>query len=321
MISKYQAKTFGDWATIALAKHFSKMLKHEVGVLEDQNPEDLHQMRVGIRRLRTAIVSFDCALNLPKKVTQQKLGKLARILGTLRDIDVLQEALKNQYQPVLPPSEQIEFNQALKILSKKRQQAFKQVQIILGDNFYKKLKQELEDWLKQPSYQTIGKLSINQVLPDLLLPQVSKLLLHPGWLLGIEIETGEVNFSDIINSKEIEEILDRQGMIIHDLRKEAKRTRYQMELFTQFYGDKYEGYLKEIKSIQEILGQIQDCFVLAEFFQEVFKSDIEKNLPTLVNQLTTTRYQRWQEWEVLQRKFLNPQTKQDLRMTIMNYEL
>jgi len=32
-----------------------------------------------------------------------------------------------------------------------------------------------------------------------------------------------------------------------------------------FYSESYKAYLQDVKSIQEILGQMQDSFVLAEF--------------------------------------------------------
>ncbi|MGK7874920.1 MAG: CHAD domain-containing protein [Xenococcaceae cyanobacterium] len=315
--SKEQAKTFGDWAYLAIAKHFRKILKHESEVLKDKDPEELHQMRVGMRRLRSAIAGFAPALDLPKAAGERNVGKVARILGTLRDIDVLGDALKNQYQPALPAKEQKRLNKALKVLAKQRKHAFKQVQAILSDDLYQKLKQGFQNWLEQPSYREIGEISINDILPDLLLPQMSQLLLHPGWLVGVQVEAEEIKFPDGLQKKEVEQLLDRQGEILHDLRKEAKRSRYQMELFTHFYGDTYNNYVKDIKKIQTVVGEIQDCFVLAEFLTEVFESDIKSQMPTLATQLTATRYQKWQEWEVLQRQFLNPKMRQDLHMTVL----
>ena len=88
-----EAKTLGDWAKIAIQQHYQKILKHETLVLQDKDPEELHQMRVGMRRLRTAIAGFSCAVTLPKSVDEKKVGEIATILGKLRDLDVLQETL------------------------------------------------------------------------------------------------------------------------------------------------------------------------------------------------------------------------------------
>lgn len=44
MSDKERAVTLGEWANIALSKHSRKIFKYEAGVLEDKEPEDLHQI-------------------------------------------------------------------------------------------------------------------------------------------------------------------------------------------------------------------------------------------------------------------------------------
>ncbi|MDJ0571712.1 MAG: CHAD domain-containing protein [Pleurocapsa sp. MO_192.B19] len=97
MSDKDRAVTLGEWANMAISKHTRKIFKYEAGVLEDKDPEDLHQMRVGMRRLRSAIASFAVALDLPKTVNEKNIAKIGRSLGTLRDLDVLLAALKDNY--------------------------------------------------------------------------------------------------------------------------------------------------------------------------------------------------------------------------------
>ncbi|MBE9167306.1 CHAD domain-containing protein [Pleurocapsales cyanobacterium LEGE 06147] len=350
MSQQQEAKTFGDWAKIAIAKHFDKILKHENEVLQDKDPEELHQMRVGMRRLRSAMTGFAPAINLPKPAGEKQVGKVAKVLGKLRDLDVLQKSLKSentalparerglqgaevnsahspspssrpqrtQYEPNLPSAEQKSLATVLKFLKKQRKQAFKEVKTILYGDRYIRFKQELQDWLEQPSYQPIAALKIELVLPDLLLPQIGKLLLHPGWLVGVEIKEGEIEYFDGVDPQIVEQTLESRGEILHDLRKEAKRSRYNMALFTQFYGEAYQDYLQQIKDIQEILGQIQDSFILVEFLESVLESDIHKQMPTLAEQLSKTRFQKWQEWEKLQRHFLNWEKRQDLRTIVQH---
>jgi CHAD domain-containing protein len=57
---------------LAIEKHFKKTIKYEKDVLQDQDPENLHQMRVGMRRLRSAATGFSPALALPKPAQEQK---------------------------------------------------------------------------------------------------------------------------------------------------------------------------------------------------------------------------------------------------------
>lgn len=310
-------KTLGDWASLAIKKHFQKVIKHEADVLKDRNPEDLHQMRVGMRRLRSAITGFAPVIDLPKPAQEKKIGKIARRLGTLRDLDVLREALQNRYKPALPSEEQKSLKAALEHLDKQRQQALEQVKETLEHDEYQSLKQSLKKWLKEPSYQEIAQMPIQEVLPDLLLPELSKLLLHPGWLVGTEVKKGEIDIVKHLEPEMVEQQLAAQGAALHSLRKETKRIRYQMEVFSEFYGESYAAYLKDVKAIQENLGQMQDSFVLAEFLTDVLHSKIKNLLPTLANQLAQTSYQAWQEWQPLQQRYLNLETRKGFHLAIL----
>ncbi len=312
-----KTKTLEDWAFLAIKKHFQKVIKYEADVLEDRDPEDLHQMRVGVRRLRSAITGFAPALDLPKPAQEKKIGKIGHKLGTLRDLDVLREALETQYKPTLPSKERKSLQTALVQLDKQRRQALKQVKEMLEHQRYQSPKQSLKKWLKQPTYQEIGQMPIQEVLPDLLLPELSKLLLHPGWLVGAEVKEGEVDVLKESSPEIVEQQLAEQGPVLHSLRKETKRIRYQMELFSDFYGESYKVYLEDVKAIQGILGQIQDSFVLAEFLTVALNSEIKTVLPTLASQLAQTSYEAWQQWQTLQKRFLNPEIRQGFHLAIL----
>jgi CHAD domain-containing protein len=310
-------KTLGYWAYLAIEKHFQKTLKYESDVLADKDPEALHQMRVGMRRLRTAVHGFAPALSLPTAAQEKKIAKIARQLGELRDIDVLQDTLKNQYLPTLPPSEQDALKKVLATLKKQRQKSLDLVQTTLTEGRYEELKQGFQNWLNQPSYGEFAEFPIDEILPELLLPLVSQFLLHPAWLVGVKLTDGEIAAPSGLNSEIVVQLLTAHGDSLHSLRKQAKRVRYQMELFTDFYPSTYEDYVKDIKNIQSILGHIQDSFVLAEFLKGTLDSGNIDQLPTLASQFTEARYQAWQEWRPLQQRYLNPQTRRDLHQTLL----
>ncbi len=65
MIDKDNTTTFKAWANMAIAKHANKIFNNEAKVIKDKDPEKLHQMRVGMRRLRSAIGDLAIALDLP----------------------------------------------------------------------------------------------------------------------------------------------------------------------------------------------------------------------------------------------------------------
>lgn len=304
------AASFGDWAIIALERHYRKILKHEKNVLLDRDPEELHQMRVGIRRLRTAMVGFERALRLPKGVNQKKIGAIARVLGQLRDNDVLQATLVQNYQSQLSKKEQDYLQAVLAHLQQQRQQALSRTRKALTHSNYFALKDKLQRWLEDPQLTTIANLPITTVLPDLLLPQFSQLLLHPGWLVGgLTADTSITGLHSLVAGEE---------MLLHDLRKTAKRTRYQMELFTPFYGPDYPALLVKIKALQEILGDLQDSCILREMVKEHDRLNHPEPMPDFEHCLQHHRHQYWLQWLPLQADFLDPEHRQQYRTLLQH---
>jgi inorganic triphosphatase YgiF len=82
-----EASTAADAVASILRSGLRQVEANAAGVLRDDDPEWIHQMRVGIRRLRSALAM------LRKRSQPQPLGKelrwLARALGPARDLDVL----------------------------------------------------------------------------------------------------------------------------------------------------------------------------------------------------------------------------------------
>lgn len=312
-----QHKTLGDWAALAIQKHFEKFVQHEAAVLEDTDPEDLHQMRVGMRRLRSAVIGFGPVIELPQEAQNQRIGKIARTLGSLRDLDVLTETLQTRYQPYLPPTEQSTLKPALRCLKKQRRQAFKEVRATLHHKRYQRLKQSLATWLEKPIYTPIAQLPIEEVLPDLLMPEISHLFLHPGWMIGIMVKGEKVEVDQTLTAKAVNQLLQLQGPILHDLRKQVKRVRYQMSLFTEFYGETYGEYVEDMKAIQENLGDIQDSEVLEDFLTDIFEQDLKKVIPALGELLINSRYKSWQRWQQLQVRYLTVEHRTNFHLELL----
>lgn len=158
--------------------------------------------------------------------------------------------------------------------------------------------------------------SIYPLLPDLLLPQVSQFLLHPGWLVGVEIEEGQIQFPQMLNQESINQLLTKEDYLLHGLRKSAKKTRYNLELFSQLYGDTYNYYLSQIEQLQEVLGEIQDAHVLRKVLEKSLKTSFYEQMPKLADLLLKNRYQKWLEWQTLQKQFLEEKTRTKFRQII-----
>jgi inorganic triphosphatase YgiF len=71
-----------------LANCMRQVQANEAGVMHGHDPETVHQMRVGLRRLGSALKLFEAVVRLPQAM-QEDFGWLATQLGAARDWDVL----------------------------------------------------------------------------------------------------------------------------------------------------------------------------------------------------------------------------------------
>lgn len=274
-----------SYAYEVIEEQYRRIIKQEKKVLADKDPEALHQMRVGTRRLRTALQVFDTAIKLPKAGSAQRLRDLARVLGEVRDLDVQMASLEQQYRPHLNKSEQKQLDKVSEALQKQRIKAFARMKTVLSQPLYQELKTTYVNWLKQPRYTAIAKLPLSVLLPDLLSPLLSHLLLHPGWLISSKETTGE------------------NGVLLHELRKACKHARYQAEFFIPFYGEKFQSWIEEIKALQAQLGEFQDTQV----FLELARNTLGRRLclPELESALQQRQREALTDWEDTRQKYLD----------------
>ena len=281
-----QPQCVGDYAHQAIKKYVNHIRQQEKGVLAHRDPEFLHQMRVGLRRLRTVCTAFDFAIDLPDAVSDRALKRLGKTLGNVRDLDVLQSWLK-QYasQTTLKKSETKVLRRLNRQLEKQRQKYIVQTDKLLCSKAYKRIFKAIKQWLKQPKYQPVSSLPLTVALPDLQLPMIGQLLLHPGWLV--------TNDTD---QKELEQV--------HALRKRIKGVRYQMALFREFYGEDYRAQVNTFSQMQDVLGELQDEVVLQSYLQKALGAKWAKKLPSLDQYFQRQHQQLWQQWLELRQPYL-----------------
>ena len=320
-----QPATLDSFAYSAIEKHFKKSIKHEPDVLDDKDPESLHQMRVGLRRLRTAVDVFDFALDLPKPINDRAISKIAHSLGAVRDLDVLIAELNNQQQSSLPTEEQNRLEALLKKMNKQRKRDFAHLKRTLKGSDYDRLKDAFKDWLEKPHYQPVAQLPIQEVLPDLLLPLISETLLHPAWLVNANFENGTAlnathhskGTVHSVHPEMLDDFMKQHSPALHDLRKQMKRVRYQTELFVDFYDSAYAEQVDDFKTIQEVLGQIQDSAVLQGYLGSQIKGSVQDVYPTLSRQLDQKVADALQTWQTIQQRYLDPKFRSQLRSLVL----
>jgi CHAD domain-containing protein len=286
--------TLGDYAYTIINEQFQALAKQKQHVLADQDPEHLHKMRVAARRLQSALQVFGSVIELPEAAQIKQVLSLGKALGKLRDLDVQSAAIQDQYYPLLNSSEQEIVKMLLKHLHKDRRRAFAEVEAILTRSRYKKVKAAYEDWLNDPQYGAIAQLPLAIVIPDLINPLLSVLLLHPGWLV-------------LAQSQEV-----GSSTTLHDLRKACKAVRYQSEFFETFYGFTFQDWIIELKTLQDNLGKVHDGYVLLKMLRPQ-----KAELPELQAAISHHQLQAMNDWESIRQRYLSSDFRQQLRKMIL----
>jgi len=308
--------TVGVLAAEALNTCMTKAEQYEQAVIQNQDPEDLHQMRVQLRRLRTAIQVFAPSLRLPPKAQEAQVAKVARQLGQLRDLDVIGMTLRDQFVPDLPDAERAYLEPVMSYLAKRQKKAHKQVKKALKGDRYHTLKAKLHKWAASPDCNATARLSIEAVLPDLMMPLVSRLWLHPGWLMGTKVTKGAFKPDPRLTNERVDAIVADQSETLHGLRKQVKRVRYQLKFVSEHYGDRLDSDLQRFSDLQDLLGSLQDSLVLEAFLSAALP-DWQRQLPTLKSLLVDSRHRAWQQWQTHQAYFLDAQHRAALRQVLL----
>ncbi|MBU6228554.1 MAG: CHAD domain-containing protein [Cyanobacteria bacterium REEB459] len=286
-IDAVRGQTIGEYACSIIAQQYYHLIEQEAGVRADCNPEYLHQMRVGCRRLRTALQVFKPVITLPKQARAHSIRAISQILGRLRDLDVQIASIETDYSPrIQAHAEQRLLRQTLKQLKHRRGLVLIEVRTLLTSPSYQEFKRAYEKWLRFPRYKPMGTLPLQLVLPDLLNPLISKLLLHPGWLITLQ------------------ESSTPSRQTLHNLRKLCKHVRYQAEFFSPFYGPSFRSWIQELKIWQDNLGTVQDIYVFRELMAT--QTGPPETTPAELHQITeTSRHQALQGWEELRHRYLD----------------
>ena len=266
----------GGYALDLIQRQVRRLGKLQGEVLADRDPESLHQLRVSLRRLRTALTQFGPALVLPESVTDRRIAAVARRTGLCRDLDVLQLRLQEQLLPRLPGDEQQALEGPMKRLARDRSQAFDTLKEALHSSRYLKLLARLHKWQQQPRYTPLGQLPLAAWLYDWQAPFTAALSLHAGWM--VEDPTAEA---------------------LHDLRKRIKAARYALEPLENWCEPVLRAWIQELRQAQEILGELHDLQILSHTLAGHEGSLKSPHLPVLRSELESQQAQHWLRWREL----------------------
>ncbi|MCP9943322.1 CHAD domain-containing protein [Cyanobium sp. ATX 6E8] len=276
--TRSQPLSNGSFARELLHKHVSKLVQLQAPVSEGKGTEPLHQMRVTMRRLRTTLLQFEPALQLPPAINDQRLAKWVRHLGMARDLDVLRERLEDGFLPQLPQAEVKALRPVIKQLRRERQLAYGHVVEVLQSRSYLEGLAQLQGWLKQPEFSRLGEQPIREWLLEWQGPSLASLFLHPGW--QVSSAAGEVE-------------------VLHELRRQIKQARYRLENLSELAGGHTVPWIGRFKQGQELLGEFNDLQVLQRAISDQVPGRLEQELPQLEWLLVQHQRHCWEQWREL----------------------
>lgn len=217
-------------------------------VLTDSDPEGPHQLRVGVRFLRTLLRAFRPVIDSENlRALERDLQELGRIVGELRDLDVLSlEIVGNLDRPAVLAVGFNELDQAL-ATSRERQRAT--VRDILCSQKMQTLQIRLALLPNQLGWEHIG--SDGRHIKKHIRP-IARKALDKSWRHARAL------------GKRIDELSIEER---HQLRKKLKGLRYTLEAFSPIYDKKKcKRFIRDLKRLQDIFGYLNDATLAEQLY-------------------------------------------------------
>jgi len=230
--------------------HFALMVSHEQGTLLGDDEEELHDMRVATRRMRSAYDIFGPAFDA--KVTKrylQGLRKVGKVLGTVRDMDVI---LANgmSYRKGL---EEVKVSGFEPLLTEWRHQI-------------EKRRIKLTRHLQGEAYQNF-KYNFNLFLQQPEEPNTS-MVTEEGINSRLRDSVPILIYSRFAAVRAYESVLPKASIDqLHALRIDFKKFRYTLEFFREILGDNVSQIISELKKLQDHLGELHDAVVSCDLIK------------------------------------------------------
>ena len=224
--------------------HLLRMLRHEPGTRQGEDIEELHDMRVATRRLRSAsrlVNDFFVPMDVAPFI--KGLRRTARTLGAVRDLDVLIDKA-DKYQELLPPERQGGVEPLLASWRTQRETA----------------RQKLIAYLDGANYRRFVAASTNFVTAEGAGARpVDPSHPHPHLVCHVVPRLIYTHFEAV---RAYENWLDDPPLErLHALRIDCKRLRYALEFFREVLGAEAKVVIKEVTALQDHLGDLHDADV------------------------------------------------------------
>jgi CHAD domain-containing protein len=221
----------------ALDTRLRALLAHDPGTRTGEDPEELHQMRVAVRRMRATLTAARLLLDSSwADDLRAELGWLGRALGPVRDADVLLERLRGRAVAFDDTSREA-VETLIEGLVADRETARADLLDALGSRRYTALLHRLAAAVSRP-LPTPGGLRETPALLELVRTEYRR--------LSKAVRSAGENPSD---------------EVLHTLRIRGKRLRYTSELAAVAGREPVRKLVESTVALQDVLGEHQDACV------------------------------------------------------------
>ena len=234
--------SFSEAGRKVLRMYFEDMVGMEAHPDMDSDPEVVHKMRVATRRIRSAFEIFDGGFDeRVKKKYRKPLRRLGRVLGHVRDLDVLLMHMRD-YAAGLSPEDAASFAPLLLAWEEERAVHFHFLRTHLASDAYAGFREHFRAFVETPQAGA---------LPDSIVqPGVPRRIAQIAPQLILRRYTDVLAFEASMETASID--------LLHRLRIECKKLRYTMECFTELLGPGGRKAIRQIVTLQDYLGELQD---------------------------------------------------------------
>ncbi|MEX0790609.1 MAG: CYTH and CHAD domain-containing protein [Actinomycetota bacterium] len=218
-----------------ISDQFRLLLRHDPGTRLGDDPEDLHQHRVGIRKLRSLLGSARMLEPEWSAALRAELEWIGDLMNPVRDLDVMVPYLRAD-MTLLDPAEAALMDRFVAGLGTEREAARKKMLEGLESDRYLELLKTLE--------AATVSLVVRPAEEDLTSGAARRYR---------KMRKAVRNLSSPPEDEDL-----------HRVRRLAKKARYTADLVKPAGGKKVAKYLADIKRVQEVLGDFQDSVVAEE---------------------------------------------------------
>jgi CHAD domain-containing protein len=229
------------------------LLQHDPGVRLGENNEELHQFRVGIRRLRSDLRTFRPLLEpTPIRTLRDGLRWLGSAVGAVRDNDVLAERLRAETE-TLPKEDVSEIRVLQSLLASQSDSARSAMLSALRNPRYFALLDSLVNAANEPPIRAERAEQANRPAS-----RVSGKFIHQPWR---RITEAVATLGD-----------DPPDLALHQIRILAKRCRYATEAVAPVI-DQATRLAAALADLQTVLGELHDTVITEAWLRQAAVSE------------------------------------------------